>query len=69
MSAESTNLKQHQLTIDEEERAQLVRLLDQTLGETRVEAHHTHTPAFRDQVLHQEAVIRRLLEKVNRLVP
>ena len=44
-------------------------LLERALGETRVEVHRTHTPGFRDQVLHQEAVIRRLLEKLQRLRP
>ncbi len=58
-----------QLTIDDEERAELMTLLERALAETRVEAHRTHTPGFRDQVLHQEAVVRRLLDKLRRLRP
>ncbi len=69
MSAETTKSIEDQLIIDAEKRAELVTLLERALGETRVEVHRTHTPGFRDQVLHQEAVIRRLLEKLQRLHP
>jgi hypothetical protein len=56
-----------QPAIDVEERAELLTLLERELAETRVEAHHTHTPSFRDGVLHQEAVLRRLLDKQHQL--
>ena len=56
-------------TLDAEERTELVTLLERELGETRVEAHRTHTPDFREQVLRQEAVIRRLLDKLQRPRP
>jgi hypothetical protein len=51
------------VTLTEEERAELLRLLKHTLGETRAEAHHTHTPAFRDGVLRQEALLTELIAK------
>jgi hypothetical protein len=54
------------LDLDADERAELLSLLERTLAEIRVEVHRTHTPDFRDGVLRQEAVIRRLLEKLKR---
>jgi hypothetical protein len=55
------------LPLTEEERAGLLDLLQQALGEARVEVHRTHTPAFRDQVLRQEALIRGVIERLGRL--
>jgi hypothetical protein len=52
------------LTLDDEERNLILNLLDHALGETRVEAHRTHTPSYRTDVLHNETVIRRLIEKL-----
>ena len=54
------------LVITEQEREELLRLLKSSLGETRVEVHRTHTPGFREDVKHEEQVIRTLLEKVER---
>jgi hypothetical protein len=53
------------LSLTPEERALLVRLLEIALGETRVELRHTHySPAFREEVKHEEDLIRDLLQKV-----
>jgi hypothetical protein len=52
------------LTLDDEERDLILDLLDYALGETRVEAHRTHTPSYRKGVLHNETVIRRLIAKL-----
>ena len=52
------------LLINEQERAELLRVLKNSLGETRVEVHHTHTPAYRESVKEEEEVIRGLLEKI-----
>jgi len=52
------------LTLDDEERALMLELLDHALGETRVEVHRTHTPSYRKDVINHEAVIRRLIEKL-----
>lgn len=52
------------LLINEQERAELLRVLRNSLGETRVEVHHTHTPGYRESVKHEEEVIRGLLEKL-----
>jgi hypothetical protein len=65
MSAETSAPIVSQLAIDAEERAALLTLLERELSETRVEAHRTHTPDFREGVMHQEAVLRRLLGKLN----
>jgi hypothetical protein len=50
----------------EEERVEMVRLLEQVLGETRVEIHRTHTPGYRDRVIGQESLLRGLLVKLQR---
>jgi hypothetical protein len=64
MSTETVQQAGYTLTITSGERDGLVALLRQSLAETRVEAHHTHTPAFRDMVLGQEAAIRVLIDKL-----
>ncbi len=69
MTAETRRPIEEHPTIDDEERAELVTLPGQALTETRVEAHRTHTPGFRERVLRQEAVVRRLLDKRQRLRP
>ena len=52
----------------EEERVEMVRLLEQILGETRVEIHRTHyNPNYRDRVIGQEALLRGLLVKLQRV--
>ena len=48
----------------EEERVELVRLLEQSLKEIRGEIHKTHTPEYRDRVLGQESLLRGLLVKL-----
>jgi hypothetical protein len=69
MTAESTNRGEYHLTLTDEERAQLVGLLEAALAESRVEARRTHTPAFREQVIDEEEVIRGLLDKLRKLQP
>jgi hypothetical protein len=57
-------VQQFALQLSADERALLSRLVEQALGETRVEAHHTHTPDFRQQVLQQENLLRDLLARL-----
>jgi hypothetical protein len=52
------------LLLNAQEREELLRVLRSSLGETRVEVHHTHTPGFRENVKHEEEVIRGLLQKL-----
>ena len=51
----------------EEERVEMVRLLEQSLRETRSEIHKTHTPEYRDRVIGQESLLRGLLAKLQRV--
>jgi hypothetical protein len=53
-----------QLALTSEEKDYLVRLLQSALKETRVEVHRTHTPGFRESVLGEESLVRKLLAKV-----
>lgn len=53
----------HDLSITEEERSRLIELLEQVLGETRVEIHRTHTPEYRERVMGEEVLLRDLLAK------
>ena len=55
------------LTLTTEERDELLRLVEQAFGDTRVEAHRTHTPGYREQVLHEETVLKGLIEKLRQL--
>jgi len=53
------------LSFTTEELALLHRLVESALGEARVEVHRTHhTPAYREQVKAEEAMLRGLLEKM-----
>lgn len=53
----------HSVSISEEERTELVRVLEENLREGRVEVHRTHTPDYRDRVLDEQALLRGLLDK------
>ena len=55
------------LMISEEERVEMVRLLEESLKEIRGEIHKTHTPDYRDRVIGQEALLRGLLVKLQRV--
>ena len=57
-------MAEHVLVLTAEEREYLVGLLNSALSETRVEARRTHTPDWREHVLHAEDLIRGLLAKV-----
>lgn len=54
------------LQLSEREKQYLEGLLASALGETRVEAHRTHTPGYREQVLSEENLVRELLDKVQK---
>lgn len=61
-NAKSSSMRE--LSLSEEEASELLHLLEQSLGETRVELHRTHTPDFRSHVQHQETIFRGLIEKL-----
>lgn len=53
------------LSLNPDEVNWLLRQLETALGETRVELHHTHSsPAFRQDVKDESALIRGLLERL-----
>lgn len=64
MTGKAANTTDFTVTLTEEERAELLALVHHTLGETRVEAHHTHTPAFREGVLNKEVLLKELIKKL-----
>jgi hypothetical protein len=57
------------LVLSNEERAALLRLLEQSLVETHAEKRRTEAPGYQAQVHHEESLIRTLVEKVRRLGP
>jgi hypothetical protein len=67
MSAQVIPQPTHTLALTTEEKDSLLRLLRKTLGEARVEAHRTHTPAFREGVLGEEVLIRNLIAKLEKV--
>ena len=53
------------VTLTNEQRDLLLRVLDVALAETRVEAHRTHfSPDYRKQVLQEEEQIKTLLSQL-----
>jgi hypothetical protein len=52
------------LVLSDKERTYLTGLLSTALKDTRVEAHRTHTPGYREEVLDQEQLIRGLLARL-----
>jgi hypothetical protein len=55
------------LELTEEERTELLTLLEETLRATHVERRRTESPTYQEQVGHQESLQRTLAEKVRRL--
>ena len=62
-------MAEHPLVLSDEEQQYLSTHLQSVLQETRVEAHHTMTPAYRDQVRREAALLRGLLAKLGVAVP
>jgi hypothetical protein len=52
------------LVLSEQEKSYLEGILKSALSETRVEVHRTHTPDYRTQVLSEEDLVRKLIDKV-----
>lgn len=57
------------LALKEEERAELLRLLEGSLVETHAERRRTESPSYQEEIGHEEALLRTLAEKVRRLRP
>ncbi len=57
----------YNLALDEEEREELLQVLEQWVTETRDEKRHTDAAKYRDIVASEESHLQTLLEKVRRL--
>ena len=57
----------YNLALDEEERKELLQVLEQCVTETRDEKRHTASAQYRDRVAGEESRLRTLLEKVRGL--
>ena len=57
----------YNLALDEEEREELLQVLEQCVTDTRDEKRHTHSTQYRDRVASEESRLETLLEKVRRL--
>jgi hypothetical protein len=66
MATANTESPRFTLTLTEEERAQLLSLLERARRDTHVEARRTESPDYQEQVHHQEAVLRSLIDKLRR---
>jgi hypothetical protein len=58
---------QYTLPLDEEERAELLRMLAQALIEKQREEHRSDAIAYRQAVLSEEKILERLVAKVRAL--
>ncbi len=54
-----------QLLLNTEEKDLLVKLLEHELSQRLVEEHRTRAPSYREHILHDEAVLQRVLAKLN----
>ena len=55
--------------IDAQERDVLVRLVEQALGDTRVEIRRTSTPEFRDRLQAEERILTSVLRRLGATSP
>jgi hypothetical protein len=54
------------ILLTNEERQYLLNMVQNALGESRVEAHRTHTPEFRERVLAEQNLLRQLVTKLEK---
>jgi hypothetical protein len=53
-------------SLTEEERTQLLSVLEQARRDTHVEARRTESPAFQERVHQEETILRGLIDKLRR---
>jgi hypothetical protein len=58
---------EYTLALSEDERVELLGLLDRELADLHVECRRTDTPAFHDQLRDEEMLLRALAAKVRQL--
>ena len=63
----TTSAQTYNLVITEEERTWLLSFLQNTLVETHAEARRTDASGYKDQLHHEETMLRSLAEKVKKL--
>jgi hypothetical protein len=61
----ATEVLTHTFVLTEDERAELRRILERAMEESRIEIHRTHTPGYRDRVIDEQALLRGLMEKLH----
>jgi uncharacterized protein (DUF1778 family) len=66
MAANTLN-KQYTLVLNEEQRAELLRILENARVETHAELRRTEAPAYRDELHHEETVVQQLTAMVRKL--
>jgi hypothetical protein len=59
--------RSYNLALDEEDREELLQVLEQCVTDTRDEKRHTDSAQYRDRVASEESRLQTLLEKVRRL--
>ena len=58
MSDQKTATAEYTLTLSEAEKDLILDMLEVSLGDTRVEVHHTRTPDYHDRLLDREALLK-----------
>ena len=59
-------MSESHVTLTVDERAYLVRLLEVTLKDSRVEEHRTRAPSYCEHIIQQEELITGLLSKLGK---
>lgn len=58
---------EYNLSLTEDERAELLSILEREIADIRVECRHTDTPGYHDQLRNEEIVLRLLTAKLRQL--
>jgi hypothetical protein len=67
LHVEDQIMAESSLTLTGEERDYLVKMLEGTLKDTRIEEHRTRMPSYREFVLNEEQILEGLLKKLGHL--
>jgi hypothetical protein len=54
------------MTLSEEERAHLLKWLEQRLKDKLIEEHRTDALNYKEHILHEEAILKKLIDKLRR---
>ena len=57
------------VSLSDEERAELLRVVESFLSDTRVEVRRTSTPEFHDALVHEKEVLESIREKLRSMGP